>query len=200
MFYIWRRFINVVFVRQYEHTSKRKNHTKNMSSFELATVPYPLPIKKIFVTKSLDYWRDGRFRRGGKLTSDKTNNLNGQPMRTVVLKHTPGVSVKIDSSNETTYSGLEIEVVFLLLRAIIRVLKKFNRFIYFALHSQILRGISQSMNFTPEFYESEDSATEKWGTKSGNGSFTGIIGEIVCIFCGINFGLNAILLLRFTFR
>lgn len=74
---------------------------------------YPLPIKKIFVTKNLDFWRGGRFRRGGKLTTDKTRNLNGQPMQTVVLKHTPAVAVAIDSSNETIYSGLEIEVIFL---------------------------------------------------------------------------------------
>lgn len=112
MFYIWRRFVNVVFVRHYEHTSKRNNRTNTVSSFELATVPYPLPIKKIFVTKNLDFWRGGRFRRGGKLTSDKTHNLNGQPMRTVVLRHTPAVSVAIDASNETIFSGLEVEVHF----------------------------------------------------------------------------------------
>lgn len=111
MFYIWRRFINVVFIRQYEHTTNRANSSKKMSSFEFSTVPYPLPIKKIFVTKNLDFWRSGRFRRGGKLTSDKTHNLNGQPMRTVVLKHTPAVSVSIDAWNETLYSGLEVEVV-----------------------------------------------------------------------------------------
>lgn len=36
------------------------------------------------------------------------------------------------------------------------------------------------MNFTPEFYETDDAASEKWGAESPNGSFTGIIGEIVC--------------------
>lgn len=110
MFYIWRRFINVIFVRQFDHTISQSNGSQIISSFELATVPYPLPIKKVFVTKSLDFWRNGRFRRGGKLTSDKTHNLNGQPMRTVVLKHTPAVSLAIDPSNETIYSGLEVEV------------------------------------------------------------------------------------------
>lgn len=119
----------MVFIRQYEHTTNRNNHSKTISTFELATVPYPLPIKKIFVTKNLDFWRSGRFRRGGKLTSDKTRNLNGQPMRTVVLKHTPAVSIAIDSSNDTIYSGLEVEVVFSSLD---------NNFIaleFFALHS-----------------------------------------------------------------
>lgn len=173
MFGFWRRFVNVVFIRQYEHTSSRSNRSKTVSSFELATVPFPLPIKKIFVTKNLDFWRGGRFRRGGKLTSDKTQNLNGQSLQTVVLKHTPGVSGSIDSLNETTYSGLEIEV-----DSCVQHLLFGGKLIFF--HSQILRGISQSMNFTPSFYELDDD-TEKWGRKIGNdsNSFTGIIGEIV---------------------
>lgn len=175
MFYIWRRFVNVVFIRQYEHTSNRGNRSKTLSSFELATVPYPLPIKQIFVSKNLDFWRGGRFRRGGKLTSDKTRNLNGQSMRTVVLKHTPAVSVSIDSSNETIYSGLEIQV------GVSTVNLNIFNYPSMELRSQILHGISESMNFTLDFYESDDANTEKWGTKSPNGSFTGIIGEIVSV-------------------
>lgn len=77
MHYIWKRFINVIFVRQYEH-SFRGNRSLRSSSFELSTVPYPLPIKQVFVTRNLDFWRDGRFRRGIKLTADKTRNLKGE--------------------------------------------------------------------------------------------------------------------------
>lgn len=111
MFYIWRRFVNVIFIRQHESWTGRGNFTKASNSFELATVPYPLPIKRIFVTKNLDFWRNGRFRRGGKLISDKTYNLNGQPMRAIVMKHTPAVAVVTNEMNDTIYSGLEVEVV-----------------------------------------------------------------------------------------
>lgn len=180
----------MVFIRQYEHTTNRGNRSKTMSSFEFSTVPYPLPIKKIFVTKNLDFWRSGRFRRGGKLTSDKTHNLNGQPMRTVVLEHTPAVSVTIDSWNETLYSGLEIEVIirFWIFKGILPL--------SFAIpfHSQILRAISQSMNFTAAFYESDD---EKRGTSSPNGSFMANIEEIVSRNSGQIFK-NSVNL--FTFR
>lgn len=44
---------------------------------------------------------------------------------------------------------------------------------------QILRAISQSMNFTPGFYESDDVTLEKRGTTSSNGSFMANIEEIV---------------------
>ena len=39
--------------------------------------------------------------------------------------------------------------------------------------------MSQSLNFTVEFYEAFDASTEQWGTKSENGSYTGLIGEMV---------------------
>lgn len=109
LFYLWKRFVNVIFIRQYEY-AKHTNRTQKVTTYELATVPYPLPITKIFVTKNIDFWQNGRFRRGGKLILDKTKNMNGQPMRAVVLRHTPGVSFSTGDSNETNFFGLEIEV------------------------------------------------------------------------------------------
>lgn len=46
---------------------------------------------------------------------------------------------------------------------------------------KIILGISQSLNFTIEFYESDDSASEQWGMKRENNTYTGLIGEMVCI-------------------
>lgn len=135
MHYIWKRFINVLFVNQYEQTIRRRDHSMiNKTVFELSTVPYPLPIKQTFVTKTLDFWRNGKYRYGTKLNMDKTENLKGdgechlihsfihlllmfffsilgQQMTVCVLKHTPGVTEAFRSEdNITTYSGLEIEV------------------------------------------------------------------------------------------
>lgn len=40
-------------------------------------------------------------------------------------------------------------------------------------------GISQSLNFTTDFYESDDADAEQWGVKNENGTYTGLIGEMV---------------------
>lgn len=42
--------------------------------------------------------------------------------------------------------------------------------------------MGQALNFIPDFYESFDSEQQRWGKKLSNGSYTGLIGEIVsCI-------------------
>lgn len=78
MHYIWKRFVNVIFVRQYEHGHRGNRSSTNSTAFELTTVPYPLPIHDIFVSKRLDFWRNGRYQHGTKLNLDKTNNLGGE--------------------------------------------------------------------------------------------------------------------------
>lgn len=78
MHYIWKRFVNVIFVRQYEHSFRGNRSSTNITAFELSTVPYPLPIKQVFVTKRLDFWRNGRYQHGAKLGLDKTSNLEGK--------------------------------------------------------------------------------------------------------------------------
>lgn len=78
MHYIWKRFINVIFVRQYDHSFRGNRTSTNSTAFELTTVPYPSPINEIFVTKRLDLWRNGRYQRGTKLDVEKSNNLEGR--------------------------------------------------------------------------------------------------------------------------
>lgn len=79
MHYIWKRFVNVIFVRQYEQSFKgNRTSATNNTAFELSTVPYPLPIRQVFVTKRLDFWRNGRYRYGTKLNIDKTSDLEGE--------------------------------------------------------------------------------------------------------------------------
>lgn len=78
MHYIWKRFVNVVFIRQYEQSFRGNRTSFNGTEFELTTVPYPLPIRQVFVTKRLDFWRNGRYRYGVKLNIDKTKDLGGK--------------------------------------------------------------------------------------------------------------------------
>lgn len=55
MLYIWRRIINVVFIREVRDR-------RTAAKFELATVPFPYPIQDIFVERQIDVWRRGRFK------------------------------------------------------------------------------------------------------------------------------------------
>lgn len=81
MHYIWKRFVNVVFVRQYEQSFRgNRSSTNNGTAFELTTVPYPLPIGSVFVTKRIDFWRNGRYQKGTKLNLDKTSDLEGNDL------------------------------------------------------------------------------------------------------------------------
>lgn len=78
MHYIWKRFVNVIFVRQYEHSFHGNRSSTNGTAFELTTVPYPLPINEVFVTRRLNFWRNGRYQHGKKLNLDKTGDLEGK--------------------------------------------------------------------------------------------------------------------------
>lgn len=73
-------------------------------------------------------------------------------MLVCVLNHTPGVFTMTANTNETIFSGLEVEIV---------------------------NGISQALNFSVEFYETDDAATEQWGMQLENGTYTGLLGEMV---------------------
>lgn len=105
--YLWKRLVNVVFVRQYDRSSRAGVSTGTW--FELSTVPYPVPVREVFVPRRLDFWRGGRFQKGNQLVLDKTRNLRGEELKGVVLRHTPAVAGRV-TDKETVYSGLEIEV------------------------------------------------------------------------------------------
>lgn len=66
--------MNVLFVKENEFS--RRGNVSTGTWFELTTVPFPLPIKDVYVDKKLDSWRSGRYQRGAKLFDNKLNNLN----------------------------------------------------------------------------------------------------------------------------
>ncbi|EDS34587.1 conserved hypothetical protein [Culex quinquefasciatus] len=150
--YLWKRIVNVVFVRTLTVENSHKR-----SHFELSTVPFPLPLKGVFVSKRLDFWHNGKFRYGRKLFSDKTASLDGQTMRVVVLEHTPAIfrTTLNETSGERRqrikYSGLEVE---------------------------LLKAVAQAMRFEMSLYETEDAGTEKWGTIMEDDNSTGLLGDM----------------------
>ncbi|XP_026479497.1 uncharacterized protein LOC113385888 [Ctenocephalides felis] len=152
--YLWYRIVRVIFIRRF---SKKSN-----AWYELSTVPYPVKVKGILVLKKLDYWRKGNgLRNNVDLFRDKTRNLLGLPMSVAILNHLPAVkrlskTEYIGNTRETktitVYTGLEIELV---------------------------RALARAMNFTLQLYEPANADTEMWGRKDENGTYSGILGEMV---------------------
>ncbi|XP_055703556.1 glutamate receptor ionotropic, kainate glr-3 [Phlebotomus papatasi] len=156
MLSIWKKIINVIFVKQL-HPKKRHNPSNSSSPwFELTTVPFPAPLKNIFVTKRVDYWQDGKFRYRVPLFEDKTKNLNEQLLKAAVLEHVPAVRIHIENQNDSNsgefFAGVEVEM---------------------------LKALAKALNFQVDFYKSPNQEIEKWGKFQLNGTFSGLLGEIV---------------------
>ncbi|CAG4913336.1 unnamed protein product [Colias eurytheme] len=146
--YLWKRIVNVIFIK---HHKKVIGKLKSKAWFDLSTIPFPNPIKEVFISQRVDTWRNGRFHYGRDLFVDKTSNLNGEVLKVVYLEHVPSVTVM--KTNETNkVSGVEVE---------------------------ILNTLSQKMNFKPKLYQAINAELHKWGEKQANGSFSGLLGEIV---------------------
>lgn len=88
----------------------------------------------------------------------KLNYLNkfvsylGLKLPVAVFEHIPMVTYFNESKTEVKYKGVEIEIVMTL---------------------------GKAMNFKPKFYESPNSQQERWGRQLANGSYTGLIGQLV---------------------
>ncbi|XP_053692395.1 uncharacterized protein LOC128740851 [Sabethes cyaneus] len=151
LLYLWKRIVNVLFVRQLSFGGS-KGQLMN-EHYEVSTVPFPFPLKGVFVAKRLDFWHDGKFRYNRKLFFDKTLNMDGQTMKVVVLEHTPAIfrTTHNETDDHLKYYGLEVE---------------------------LLKAISEAMRFAMDFYETEDAVTEKWGAITDNGNSTGLLAEM----------------------
>nr|NP_001345809.1 ionotropic receptor 68a precursor [Aedes aegypti] len=149
--FLWKRIVNVVFVRQLVIDKAKKRHESH--HYELSTVPFPFPLRGVFISRRLDFWFNGKFRKGRKLFSDKTTNLDGQSMKVVVLEHTPAIfrTTHNETDEHLKYYGLEVE---------------------------LLKAISEAMKFEMDFYESDDAAVAMWGTVTDGENATGLLGEM----------------------
>lgn len=175
--YLWRRFVNVIFLRQYDfsntHFSGRQTaaaatkRTRNKHPaastaaddvwFELSTVPFPVSIREVFVARRLDFWRAGRFQNGARLFSDRSGQFNGARLRGVVLQHSPAVAARpaADGAARPEYTGVEVDIV---------------------------NALAGALNFSISLYETSDASVERWGrptSDTNNGTATGLIGEML---------------------
>nr|XP_037869227.1 glutamate receptor ionotropic, delta-2 [Bombyx mori] len=146
--YLWKRIVNVIFLK---HHRKIGSVAKSQAWFDLSTVPFPNPIKGVFVPRRVDLWKSGKFHYNTVPFADKTSNLNDEVLHVVYLDHVP--SVVVVNSNETgQIGGVEIEII---------------------------NTLSEKMNFRPKLYQPMNVELHKWGQKQPNGSFSGLLGEMV---------------------
>lgn len=147
--YIWKRFINVVFVRLYNQKSY-VSYKKAGLPFELSTVSFPSTIHSIFVSNRIDIWQAGKYRHGRALFVDRTANMKSEQLKVVLFTHTPAVT-RVGDGQNFTHNGVEIK---------------------------IMEALQNVMNFTAVYYELENSDEEKWGQMIENGSYTGLLNEM----------------------
>nr|CAI5817888.1 unnamed protein product [Callosobruchus analis] len=172
MLYIWKRLINIVFIRKYE--------VKNQNLppwYELSTVTFPQPVANVLVPWRLDIWTNSKLRKGVSLFRDKTTDLQNQTLRVVAFQHLPGVT----KSNISSTDGYRATIVS-------KDLESNITYFFKGVEVEILYAISKAMNFICELYEPENVETELWGRKLPGGVYTGVIGEMVRIKADIAIG------------
>ncbi|XP_072943470.1 glutamate receptor ionotropic, kainate 3-like, partial [Epargyreus clarus] len=144
--YLWKRIVNVIFIRYHQATGIQNNK----SWFDLSTVPFPNPIRGVFVSRRVDICTNGKFHYKRDLFADKTKNLNQEVLNVVYLDHVPSVVV-MKTNESSKVSGVEIE---------------------------ILNTLAEKMNFKPKLYQPFNIEVHKWGYRQRNGSFSGLLGEM----------------------
>ncbi|XP_063925717.1 glutamate receptor ionotropic, kainate glr-3 [Zophobas morio] len=152
LFYIWKRIINVIFIRRYGG----ERSGQSIPWFEITTVPFPSQITSVLVPRRLDIWTKSKFRKGVDLFRDKTSDLRNQTLKVAAFSHIPGTTKNLQTNTVRAvlgnFSGAEVE---------------------------ILQTVSAAMNFRCEMYEPVNANAQMWGGKQASGKYTGLIGEMV---------------------
>ncbi|XP_047480561.1 glutamate receptor ionotropic, delta-2-like [Penaeus chinensis] len=99
--------------------------------------------------KSLKTWRGEPMPHKHELFPDKLVDLHGHPMRVVTFHFPPRIFMEEDSDGNYNLYGVDIEVV---------------------------RSLSKALNFTVSFVRPSDG--EMWGWEQGNGTWTGLMGDL----------------------
>lgn len=120
--------------------------------YELSTVPFPVKIGEYFIPKTVNYWTPPNIYNKRKLLWVEKNEkeLSGVELKVVVFRHTPSVYGKDIENATANYTGVEIDLI---------------------------RALSDKMNFIIKFYEPDDVAREQLGRKTNDSSYTGLLGE-----------------------
>ena len=111
LFYIWKRIINVIFIRRYGG----ERSGQSIPWFEITTVPFPSQITSVLVPRRLDIWTKSKFRKGVDLFRDKTSDLRNQTLKVAAFSHIPGTTKNLQTNTVRAvlgnFSGAEVEVI-----------------------------------------------------------------------------------------
>ncbi|XP_053663227.1 uncharacterized protein LOC128712357 [Anopheles marshallii] len=178
--YIWKRIVNVLFVRPLQRRKtlswKTLNHSNATPVYELSTVPFPMPINGVFFSKIVNFWQAGKFRLANStFFSNKTNNLRHQKMHVVVLEHTPAV-FKLETRDDTASGTKTNDTSDNSLNGISAM--SHSKTFYYGLEIELLKAISKAMRFDMVFYETFDADIERWGNVQDNETLTGLLREM----------------------
>lgn len=130
----------------------RKYDRRPGNWYELSTVPFPLKIDEYFIPIIVNYWTPPNIYKKRKMLWVKKNEkeLRGVELNVVIFRHTPSVYGKVIRNETTNYTGVEIDLI---------------------------RVLSDKMNFTVNFYEPDDVKKEQLGRKTMEGNYTGLLGK-----------------------
>ncbi|CAH1402456.1 unnamed protein product [Nezara viridula] len=152
-YYLWKKIVNVIFIRKFFEVNR----------YELMTVPFPSPIEHSWKPMRIDSWKYGKYQKNNELFIDKTSDLRGEIVHVAVFEYMPSVLKKVaeDDQNGNVMAGDSMPIE------------------YSGLEVLILESLSHAMNFQILIYEPTNSKTEAWGKQQLNGSYTGLLGEMV---------------------
>lgn len=117
MSYIWNRIVNVIFLRKFMTFHHKSGSLIVNEWYSLETVDYPVPVKKIVITSSINKWSNGYLEYDRNLFPQKAERLDNQKVRVAVFEHFPAVfrnAIEMyqrdNSTNRRTALGVEFEV------------------------------------------------------------------------------------------
>ncbi|KAL1488549.1 hypothetical protein ABEB36_015012 [Hypothenemus hampei] len=206
LLYLWKRIINVVFIKKYSGRKTEKNNSKS-DWFELTTVPFPINFEDVLIPKRLDIWTKSKFRKGyfvlfWKLLK-KISCLNLKRIRLFFVLNAirnciflckiinlifsasdlfkdKTYDLKNQTLNIATFSHIPgtVKSSDSTFKQHVRAnIKTANNFSFSGTEIEILDTISKVMNFQCGLYEPENADIELWGRK-GIGFYTGLLGEM----------------------
>lgn len=83
LYYLWKKIINVVFIRQYNAYKHRSGEISLKERIDLNTVYFPPRKRRLTATKYIDTWYQGKLRYGTNHFTEKTNNLQKKHLQFV---------------------------------------------------------------------------------------------------------------------
>ncbi|XP_012342425.2 ionotropic receptor 21a isoform X2 [Apis florea] len=158
LYYLWKKIINVVFIRQYNAYKHRSGEILLKEKIDLNTVYFPPRKKRLTATKYIDTWYQGKLRYGTNHFTEKTNNLQKKHLQIAVFEHIPAVTEKIklyyNKQPNNIIQGLGIEF-------------------------ELIQIISKAMNFKPKYYIHQNIPLKQKDIEGSNQTDTGLISKAI---------------------